>query len=76
MGVARYSGLFSAGNVHGQYSIQFTDGEVLQRTWPDARLSLHEAINKLVKEKKAKEKQKRRHAKAQFDGKPDPKQTA
>ena len=41
--------MFSAGNVYGEYMVKFNDGERFSRRWPDARLSLHEAVDKLVK---------------------------
>ena len=61
-----YTGSFSNGNVYGDYSVTFNDdGEVLQQTWPNARLTLHEAINKLVKEREAKKYQMRRRSSVQ-----------
>ena len=31
--------------------MKFGNGEQWEKTWPDSRLNLHEAINKLVKER-------------------------
>ena len=45
-----YYGQFSNGNVCGECS--FNDGETsIQKKWPDCRLTLHEAINKLMKDR-------------------------
>lgn len=46
-----YSGHFNNGNVCGEFSVTFGNGEQWEKTWPDSRLNLHEAMNKLVKER-------------------------
>lgn len=70
-----YVGYSSNGNVYGEYSVTFSGGEELQKCWPDARLTLHEAINKIMKEKEDKSHHRRRRSssvKVQFDSSSKP----